>query len=537
MADFPGLRAEEEDVSELLSAGGTPEQPRDLAAAAPVFAAVAPAENQVLSNERESNRSTAQLSGSKSTRALAYISPLVESKYATPDGDAFLDINTADGVRRTIRVQSREMQRLIDDIFFTKEALAIGQQARTDVMATLEAQARHSGTVRDVCVRVAEADGAIYLDIGDSSWRAIRIDKAGWKVVSAAEVPVRFRRSRGMRALPHPERGAGVDALRDFIGAAGPEFTLVVGWLLCAFRARGPYPVLLVTGEHGSAKSTTARLLRRCLDPHVLSHRGPPRDEREAAIAAYNAHVFALDNVSHLPPWLSDCLCRIATGGGVGTRTLLTDTDETIISVSRPIIITCITNVATRGDLADRCFAVELPPIPESARKTERELDDEFDRVAPRILGALLDAVAYGLAHEADVHLARLPRMADATRWVVACEPACGWPTGTYLRALERKRDDMTIDAVEADEVAATLVRFMAAQTTPWRGTNAELLQALGPLRSRGVSDRNWPDSPRQLRANLDRVAPLLRRLGIEFQREPREPGSGRRVFTVRRAD
>src|SRR5947208_7847848 len=43
--------------------------------------------------------------------------------------------------------------------------------------------------------------------------------------------------------------------------------------------------------------------------------RALPREERELMIAANNGHVLAFDNLSRLPAWTSDALCRLASGG------------------------------------------------------------------------------------------------------------------------------------------------------------------------------------------------------------------------------
>jgi len=78
-----------------------------------------------------------------------------------------------------------------------------------------------------------------------------------------------------------------------------------------------------------------------------------------------------------------------------------------------PVILNGITDFVNRGDLIDRCLFVHLSPIPETSRRTEKELWADFDREAPRLLGALLDAVAGGLRMLPHVQLSSLPRMAD----------------------------------------------------------------------------------------------------------------------------
>ena len=112
--------------------------------------------------------------------------------------------------------------------------------------------------------------------------------------------------------------------------------------------------------------------------------------------------MLAFDNVSGLPGWISDTLCRLATGGGFAVRQLYTDQDEVLFDATRPVILNGIEDIVTRPDLADRALFLTLEPIPEERRRPEAELWAAFEAERPRILGVLLDAVVEGLK--------RLPR-------------------------------------------------------------------------------------------------------------------------------
>ena len=100
-----------------------------------------------------------------------------------------------------------------------------------------------------------------------------------------------------MQPLPLPVRGGSIESLAPFLNLASEnDFVLVVAWLLGALRAGGPYPVLAIAGEQGSAKTVLSKLLRALIDPSVAPVRALPRDERELFIAASNGHVLAFDN-------------------------------------------------------------------------------------------------------------------------------------------------------------------------------------------------------------------------------------------------
>jgi hypothetical protein len=164
-----------------------------------------------------------------------------------------------------------------------------------------------------------------------------------------------------MQPLPLPVRGGSIEALAPFLNLASDnDFVLVVAWLLGALRAGGPFPVLAIAGEQGSAKTVLSKLLRAVIDPSVAPVRALPRDERELFIAASNGHVLAFDNLSGLPPWLSDTLCRLTSGGAFSTRRLFTDQDEILFAAARPVILNGIEDIITRPDLADRAILLML---------------------------------------------------------------------------------------------------------------------------------------------------------------------------------
>jgi hypothetical protein len=224
--------------------------------------------------------------------------------------------------------------------------------------------------------------------------------------------------------------------------------------------------------------------------------------------AASHSHVLAFDNLSGLPPWLSDTLCRLTSGGAFSTRRLYTDQDEILFAAARPIILNGIEDIITRPDLADRAILLLLAPIVEQQRRPENALWREFELVRPYILGALLDAAAHGLRMLPQVRLKRLPRMADFALWATACESAFG-PAGIFQAAYSNNRRDAIENIIDAEPVA-TCVRELMSDRTQWRGSASDLLQ-LGANRS------GWPKSPRALAGRLRRAQSFLRALGIEI--------------------
>ncbi|NLF30854.1 MAG: bifunctional DNA primase/polymerase [Planctomycetes bacterium] len=421
-----------------------------------------------------------------------------------------------DDHREAWPVRSKGFRRWLRRRLWEREGRSAYANAVDDALEQIEAQAQFSSEQIDPAVRVAREGEAIYLDLGDDDWRAVAIAADGWRVLD--ECPVWFIRPGGMEALPAPQRGGAIGDLRQFLNIDDDGFVLVVAWLLAALSPSGPYPILSVSGEQGSAKSTTQRMLRALVDPNKALLRSEPRDERDLVITAGNSWALGFDNLSNIQPWLSDAFCRLSTGGGFATRELYSDTEEVILAAKRPMLMNGIPDLAVRADLADRSISITLEAIPPERRREERVLWAEFEMARPRILGSLLGAVSAGLRYSASVQMDRLPRMADFAKWIVACEYGTGWVPGTFMQAYEANLEEAVAQTLDASAVGTSVVALMDRQFV-WKGTAAELLTAL----ANSVDDatrrrRDWPGTARKLGEDLRRIRPSLRKVGINFE-------------------
>jgi hypothetical protein len=173
--------------------------------------------------------------------------------FHTGTGIAYADL-AIDGHRETWPVRGPRFRAWLRRRYYEATGDAPNAAALSAALNLLEAKAQFDGPERTVHVRVAEHEGRIYLDLADQAWRAVDIGSDGWRVVGAP--PVRFRRPAGMLPLPIPQRGGSLGELRSFLNLPGEdELVLVVAWLLATLRHGGPYPLLVISGEQGSAKT------------------------------------------------------------------------------------------------------------------------------------------------------------------------------------------------------------------------------------------------------------------------------------------
>jgi hypothetical protein len=431
--------------------------------------------------------------------------------FHTPDLRAFACVQV-NGHMETIAVRSRKFRALLVRKYHSSNAKATSSAAIEEAIAFFKGEAL-CGEQYTVHSRLAAHGDAIYLDLCNDRWETVEITKKGWRVVR--NPPVKFRRARGTSALPTPAPGGRISDLRQFANVASDnDFILLVACAVAAFRPNLPCPVLVLHGEQGSAKSTTAKLLKKLIDPAEPLLRSLPRESRDLYIAASNSWVISLDNVSGLPPWLSDDLCRLATGGGFATRELYSDDEEKIFSALRPVILNGIEEIATRSDLLDRSILLELPTIPKENRRNETDFWREFEQMWPRILGVLLDAVARGLKNLPTTRLKTCPRMADFATWIVACESAFGSPAGSFLRAYERNRNEANSVSLDASIIGEPILEI--ANNGGFVGTASELLEKLEEVAGEKIKRQaGWPKNGRGVSGQLKRIAPNLRAKGL----------------------
>lgn len=386
------------------------------------------------------------------------------------------------------------------------------QQALADALAALEGLAL-AGPCRPLALRVAEHEGVLWLDLGDEQGRVVRVDESGWQVL--AESPVLHRRTALSAAMPEPRRreqpGTVTDPLASLwalLNVAERDRGLLAAFLVAALLPGIPHPILALVGEQGTGKSTAARIIASVIDPSTVPLRKPPKDLEAWTTAAMGSHVVAVDNLSVMPDWLSDALCRASTGDGDVRRRLYSDADLHVVSFRRVVLVTGIDLGTVRDDLADRLVMVELDRIEETGRRTDADLARQWEAVAPVVLAGLLDLTAAVLATLPGLQLERLPRMADFARVVAAVDTVTGSTALDRYRALS---GDLARDAVTSDPVLVALTAFVVGT---WTGAMADLHEGLTGTLGDTRPGRGWPANARALGTVLKRRAPSLRRVG-----------------------
>jgi hypothetical protein len=369
------------------------------------------------------------------------------------------------GVHREVhRLKSKSFRECLLLVYFDRTNGVPNDNSVRSAIGLLGAIARRRGEQREVFVRRAFHEGKLYIDLCDDRWRAIEVSPStdakqdNWRIVD--EPPALFIRAPGMLPLPEPKRcdpKQGIAVLQKQMRArTHDDFVIIVAFHLDALGGRGPHAVLFFVGESGSTKTTHGKMVRLLTDPNSRPVRSKPKDLRDVYIAAIKSGMVFYNNLSSLPDWLSDVLCVITEGSSESRRELYTDDDESVIFARAPAMLAAVNNIVTQGDLGARTLYAGLVPVPDSERKAEPDLWDEFNKAAPEILGALLTGLSVGLRRLPTIKTT-LPRMATFAQFAMACETAF-WPEGTFAAAYEVNAQNAVADTLDAN-IAVSVFR------------------------------------------------------------------------------
>jgi hypothetical protein len=412
-----------------------------------------------------------------------------------------------------LRGSKTSLRALLAREYFSRTGKAATQQALADALLVIEGMAQEQGESR-LYMRAAICGPRSTTARSGLTWAtapagAVRITSAGWAVED--RVPVLFKRTSLTGALPEPQPGGDLSRLWDWLNVSEDDRPLVAAELVARLFSEIPHVVLAIFGEHGTGKTTATKVLVLLLDPGPVPVRKPPRDAESWVTAASGSWVVGLDNLSDIPPWLSDALCRASTGDGDVRRKLYTDGDFAVFAFRRCVIFDSIDVGALAPDLADRTVPITLDLIPEENRTDEETFWGSWAGAHPKLLGAVLDLAAAVMRQLPSVELARKPRMADFARILAAVDAELGTKA---LARYARQATDLAAESLSSDSLAA---RIQLVVTEAFTGTSAALLKLVRPADPAGgewTPPKDWPKDARAATGRIRRLAPAFRKIG-----------------------
>ncbi len=432
---------------------------------------------------------------------------------------------TLHGQKNVIPVMSGDFADTIRVTLYDQTKSTISPHALSNAISTINARIKYGKNVEDVALRNHKYDDCLYINVGDHTRRVIRVNKDGYGYVT--DYKGKFITTSRMQSLPDIASKGDITLLKNHLNINDEELPLVYGWLLSTVAGVSPYLFLNIQGVAGSSKSVTAKALQSLVDPTV-SFSGAIANINDFALACANGYVVVQDNLSKVSRALADAMCIASTGGTHAKRQLYTNNDTCITQMHNPMIITNINSIANRGDLIERSVILDLPPMPKLQRKDEGDFWHAFNEDKSAIFTGILDGIVSGFKYIDRIQLDSKPRMADAAKWITACEQDIGMG-GKFMKAFAINQDMASVDGIDASPVGLALKSFMDKREC-YKGKVTNLLQELnGIVGPRQALTRDWPATPNALTATLKRLIPNFKSIGIDIGRKE----SGTRDYVI----
>src|SRR6476620_4640475 len=124
----------------------------------------------------------------KQADILIALSARAEELFHAPDGTACATIPIDDHLE-TWPVRSKGFKRWLSREFFNETESAANSDAMQSALNVIEVRAHFDGVERDVYVRVGTYNDRLYLDLADKRWRAVEIEKNGWRIIDRSPIP------------------------------------------------------------------------------------------------------------------------------------------------------------------------------------------------------------------------------------------------------------------------------------------------------------------------------------------------------------
>jgi hypothetical protein len=415
--------------------------------------------------------------------------------------------------------------------YYEKERIVLSNgETIAAVCNTLRAKALFGDITKTLNLRVSngndDSNKTIYYDLTNKDWQVVKITQDGWKVEDPINVPIMFRRYQNQRAQVTPSKEYPSDIFDRFLNLINIENDegtrmLLKCYIISLFIPDIAKAALMLHGPEGAAKTACQELIKSVVDPSVIPTLTFPRDIDGLIQQFSHNYITYYDNVSILPEWLSDALCRAVTGTGFSKRELYSDDDDVIYQFLRCIGFNGINLAATKSDLLDRGIIIGLKRIDKKRiRELKGEILPEFQNLLPQLLGYIFDILVKVLKimNNGRIEIKAKSRMADFEKYAEVISQCMDYEPMKFIYAYHENKKLRTDNVLETSPVARAVIDFMDSKER-WRGTNPELLAELetvaSSLKINIQRERLWPKAANVLARRLNEIKSNLEEVGI----------------------
>ncbi len=419
------------------------------------------------------------------------------------------------------KINSKKTTQLLSKLYWDQNHKPASAKAIKEAIVTLQGIATfEKNEIKEVHNRIGWYQNKLYYDLGDDI-HVVEISSEEWKIVTSS--PVIFQRFNHQKIQVIPQKGGKLEDFIELVNISGQNnILLLLTSLVVSFIPDIPRLILAINGDPGSAKSTLLKEMRDLIDPSVVPLSTPPQKASDLAQLASHNYVTYFDNLSYVPEWLSDFLCRLVTGDGFAKRELYSDDEDILYSYKRVVGMCGINQMATKGDLLDRCVIITLDLIDDRQRKEEKLVWKKFNEEKPKILGSIFSCLSYCLRTASSLNIESSPRMMDAFRYATAATQFLGYKEEDLQQAFSLNKLNQNEEAIEASPIAQVILEFMNEKEI-WEGTSTELYEELLTVSENLKIKSKLPKAPNWIWKKINLVKRNLLENGIKAERYRRE--------------
>jgi hypothetical protein len=400
------------------------------------------------------------------TKAVLFYSP-------EPDSVEYAEIPTPHNSFKTVPIDSPDFKKWLRGDYYALTGAGIPREDMSVIVETAKAIAAFDAPMLPVSTqRIAAHDGRYFLYLADDHHTVIEYSDRGWNPCTKS--PVKFVYDKYKSLMPVPIRGGSIEDLWKFVRISDQtDRLLIITFLVKALVPGGTDPILALSGYQDTGKTTAAKYLRALVDPFekgaVLSKL--PSEGDSVAIHCQKRRILAIDNVSHITKDQADFLCGVSTGTGLSKRKLHSDSEEILLDVRNLTIITSIGNVVKEGDLLSRSLVIEMSRMTAEERGNETDLNIEYEKLTPLMLGALLDITCAGLSHREKVAstFKQYTRFGDFSMLGEGIELHLSMKTGTLSKRISDGVGIAHDITIEASPVGSMIRSWLTSDMVIWK--------------------------------------------------------------------
>lgn len=436
------------------------------------------------------------------------------------------DVNDTNNVKKIIDLGSRNamLWAIKNLVALTKPTESFGE-TQIDMALKGISSVGDNLNVETIYNRVAMRNEHIYIDMARPDWKIIKIGSDKVDIIPFDEncpVFTRFQHQGIMSDLVN-YTGDPIDEFADLLHIKESDKLIYKILQVAYFLENYPIPIMLITGEHGSAKTTTEKGIINVVDPTKQNLTTLPNDNQDLVLRLYTHYMVGFDNISEMSQQQSDILCTAVTGGGNEKRKLYTDKDMAILSFKRKIVLNGIAPKIDFSDLRDRSIHIETEPI--FKKIPEKKFYKLYHTLLPKVRKQIFELLSGALKIYPDVEEEfeeddkPLPRMADFAIWGECISRCMGNENFEFYKYYLQRITDEKLELISEYPMVDFVDHKLLVSLE--RSINISLTGVIDKLTENytkvDLHKNQLPETPRGVVPHLTKIASLLRVRNIKY--------------------